>query len=238
MSGNRNWKLTLFSFLVVLTLAGGAAQPATAARLGDIPVMVELTAGLRATAALDPDEKIRNPDAMARQFLSPSFWFWSALNEDYDKCKTFIKFYRVGAYYTANAFTKHIDGILTTAAASGFEQMVILGAGLDSRAQRIPGMENASVYEIDSPAIQLWKRQRLRVLLGHPAPNVTLVPIDFKHEELSKAMAHTDFDRDADTFFIWEGVSQYMLPRAVDATFHYVVNATRGESRLVFTYID
>jgi hypothetical protein len=85
--------------------------------LGDIPVTAEFVAGMRAIAAMDPDEKIRNPDTLAGRLLSPAFWFWTALDEDYDKSKTFIRHYRTSTYYTQNASTKHMDALLKQAAA-------------------------------------------------------------------------------------------------------------------------
>jgi hypothetical protein len=112
MNGMRRKYIFPCLLISACLLTAPAAAPSLAAQLGDIPVMEEFAAGLRAIAAMDPDENIRNPDTMAHQFLTPAFWFWTALDEDYEQSKKFIKYYRVSAYYTQNACTKHIDGIL------------------------------------------------------------------------------------------------------------------------------
>ena len=78
-------------FFLAIFLVSFLIVPSTmAVNLGDMPVTAEFSAGLRAVAAMDPDEKIRNPDTLARKFLSPSFWFWTALDEEYEKSKKFI----------------------------------------------------------------------------------------------------------------------------------------------------
>ena len=70
---------------IICLLAMASGAPAGASRLGDIPVMEEIAAGLRTIATMDPDEKIRNPDTMAKEFLTPAFWFWTSLDEDFGK---------------------------------------------------------------------------------------------------------------------------------------------------------
>ena len=146
--------------ITVCLLAVLSASPAISAQLGDIPVTQEFAAGMRAVAAMDPDENIRNPDTMARQFLSPAFWFWTALDEEYQQSKKFIKFYRVSSYYTFNACTKHIDGILQAAAPKGLDQVVIIGAGLDSRAYRFnKQMPDVRFFEVDLPAAVARRRR-------------------------------------------------------------------------------
>lgn len=238
MSSKVRWKFTFFCFLVVVPLAGAAACPARAARLGDIPVMVEFAAGMRATAAMDPDEKIRNPDTMARQFLSPSFWFWSALDEDYEKCKTFIKFYRVGAYYTANAFTKHIDGILKNAGANGLEQVVILGAGLDSRGYRFRNsLPKVTFFEVDLPAAVARKKELVIAAVGELPTTVVYVPVDYRSEKIDGALRRAGYDRKRSTLFICEQVTRYIEATAVDGIMSFIAANAAPGSQLVFDYI-
>jgi len=238
MSSTIRWKFTFFWFLVVVLLAGAAAWPARAASLGDIPVMVEFAAGLRATAAMDPDEKIRNPDSMARQFLSPSFWFWSALDEDYEKCKTFIKFYRVGAYYTANAFTKHIDGILENAGTNGLEQVVILGAGLDSRGYRFRNsLPSVTFFEVDLPAAIARKKELVIAAVGELPATVVYVPADYRSEKIDGALRGAGYDRRRTTLFICEQVTRYIEAAAVDGIMTFIAANAAPGSQLVFDYI-
>jgi methyltransferase (TIGR00027 family) len=132
--------------------------------------------------------------------------------------------------------TCYIDETLEAALADGIGQVVILGAGLDSRAYRIPGMEHASVYEVDQPAVIAYKRERLTEILGAIPSNVTLVPLDFDLERLDGALFDVGFQPEKLAFFIWEGVSQYLMASAVDATLRLVASCAAG-SRIVFTYV-
>jgi len=133
--------------------------------------------------------------------------------------------------------TRFIDDALRDALGKGLDQVVILGAGFDSRAYRIPGIEQTSVFEVDHPAPQAQKQARLKRMLGMLPSHVTFVPIDFDRQELEEAMAAAAFRTGARTFFIWEGVTQYITAEAVDATFRYVSRSAVTGSEIVFTYI-
>ncbi len=133
--------------------------------------------------------------------------------------------------------TRFIDDLVTDALAESFDQVVILGAGADTRAYRVPGIERTRVLEVDHPGTQRWKKVRLMRMLGRLPAHVVFVPIDFDRQELDAAMATADFRDGARTFFIWEGVTQYITAEAVDATFRYISHASAAGSRIVFTYI-
>jgi methyltransferase (TIGR00027 family) len=133
--------------------------------------------------------------------------------------------------------TRFIDDTLSHAIASGVDQVVILGAGFDSRAYRIPGIDHTQVFEVDHPATQAWKQVRLKKMLGVLPPHVRFVAIDFNQQTLSNGLVAENFRKDARTFFIWEGVTQYITPEAVDATFRAVSQFSAIGSEIVFTYI-
>jgi len=134
--------------------------------------------------------------------------------------------------------TRYIDDALQNALREGFQQIVILGAGFDSRAYRIPGVEKIRVFEVDHPGTQVWKQKCLKRMLGALPSHVTFVPIDFDKQELRDEMEKASFLTNVKTFFIWEGVSQYITEEAVDATLRYVSRASAPGSKIVFTYIQ
>jgi methyltransferase (TIGR00027 family) len=134
--------------------------------------------------------------------------------------------------------TRFIDDVLGDAIEKGIDQVVILGAGLDSRAYRIPGIDQTHVIEVDHPITQQWKKLRLKHMLGVFPSHVTFVPIDFDREDLGNAMQGADFRTDAETLFIWEGVTQYITSEAVDATLRYISSSAGPGSEIVFTYIN
>ncbi len=133
--------------------------------------------------------------------------------------------------------TRYIDDVLLYMLAGHVKQIVILGAGFDSRAYRIPGIDKVHVFEVDHPFTQDYKQKRLKIMLGRLPSNVTYVPIDFERQSLDEAMEASGFRKDVGALFIWEGVTQYITAQAVDMTLQYV-SASTLKSSIVFTYID
>jgi methyltransferase (TIGR00027 family) len=132
--------------------------------------------------------------------------------------------------------TRYIDDVLGEALREGMEQIVILGAGFDCRAYRIPGVDHARVFEVDHPATQARKKEVLARGLGALPARVSLVPIDFTTHSLDALMPGAGYRRAGRTFFICEGVTHYLPASDVDALLDFVASAGRG-SRMVFTYI-
>jgi methyltransferase (TIGR00027 family) len=141
-----------------------------------------------------------------------------------------------GARSSGVARTRFIDDALRAALGDGVEQVVILGAGFDCRAYRISGIERTRVFEVDHPDTLAEKRRRLRQVLPSAPPHVRLVATDFNHRQLEELMANGGYDPARRTFFIWEGVTNYLTAAAVDVTFRWFATAARG-SRVVFTYV-
>jgi methyltransferase (TIGR00027 family) len=115
-------------------------------------------------------------------------------------------------------------------------QFVILGAGLDSRAWRLPGLDGIAVFEVDHPDTQRAKRDLMR-RRGLDAPHVRFIPTDFNLARLDVAMTEAGFDPRLPTLFLWEGTTNYLSADAVDATLRWCALAGAG-SHLVFTYIN
>ncbi len=142
-----------------------------------------------------------------------------------------------GSRGTVAVRTRYIDDALTAALQSGVEQVVILGAGFDSRAYRIPGIDRTRVFEVDHPATQAEKKQVVARRLGSLPPHVEFVPIDFSTHTLDGAMPPAGFRTTARTFFICEGVTHYLSAPDVDTLFRYVARSAAAGSEMVFTYI-
>ena len=132
--------------------------------------------------------------------------------------------------------TRYIDDVLTNAIKEGFETVVNLGAGMDTRAFRISGIENIQYFELDFPELQKVKRAYINKKIGELPPNASLVPVDFNSQDIGEELKKTGYTLSSKTLFIWEGVTQYISKEAVDNTIKYVAQAAAG-SRIVFTYI-
>jgi hypothetical protein len=130
-----------------------------------------------------------------------------------------------------------IDDLVTEALAS-IGQLVILGAGFDARAYRLPGLDEISVFEVDHPVTQQAKRQALASIVSPQASYVRLVPVDFERDGPGPALRAAGYRDDAPCLFVWEGVTNYLTPAAVDHTLGAVRGLAAVGSLLVFTYVD
>jgi methyltransferase (TIGR00027 family) len=117
-----------------------------------------------------------------------------------------------------------------------FTQYVALGAGLDSLAWRRPDLlRSLTMFEVDHPASQAWKQQRVDDLGLPQSPHHVFVPIDFEVESLQAGLDAAGFDWVQPTLFSWLGVVMYLTDDAVEATLRTVA-ACAGGSEVVFTY--
>ncbi len=130
--------------------------------------------------------------------------------------------------------TRFIDETLREAQRTGIRQVVILGAGLDSRAYRLRD-DAVHVFEVDHPATQAWKKSC--AMRSCPVEQVTFVPLDFETQNLAEALSSSGFRTGTASIFIWEGVTQYIHAEAVDRTFADLADVSAADSLLVFTYL-
>jgi methyltransferase (TIGR00027 family) len=118
----------------------------------------------------------------------------------------------------------------------GTHQYVVLGAGLDTFAFRNPyPPDTLRVFEVDHPATQEWKRQKLTAADIAIPPTLTFAAVDFEHQTLADGLAQVGFDRHAPAFFSWLGVTMYLTEAAVMQTFEYVASTGSGGG-IVFDY--
>lgn len=117
----------------------------------------------------------------------------------------------------------------------GAPQVVILGAGLDARAWRMPELAAATVFEVDHPASQLDKQRRIA---GMPplAGRLVSVAVDLARESLAPSLERAGFDRQLSTTWVWEGVVPYLTSGQVRATVAQLTELSTPGSRLVVNY--
>ena len=140
-----------------------------------------------------------------------------------------------GARTSGVARTRLIDDWVTAAVGNAARQVVILGAGFDSRAWRLPALWGLPVFEVDHPATSREKRQRL-LDAGLDQSRVVQVPIDFDRDPLAETLARNGFDLRLCTAVVWEGVTNYLTADAVDAVYCWMSGLAPG-STLAFTYV-
>ena len=112
---------------------------------------------------------------------------------------------------------------------------VILGAGLDGRAWRLPELAGALVFEVDHPDSQADKRARVAAL-AQRAREVRFLPVDFARDSLADALSRAGHDAAERTLWIWEGVVMYLTPAEVEATLTVIAARSAPGSRLCILY--
>jgi methyltransferase (TIGR00027 family) len=114
-------------------------------------------------------------------------------------------------------------------------QLVILGAGLDGRAWRMPELRDAVVFEVDHPDSQRDKRARVAGL-AQAAREVRFVSVDFTRDDLDQALGAAGHDPARPTTWIWEGVVMYLERAAIEKTLAVIERRSAAGSRLIIAY--
>ncbi|MDJ0784049.1 MAG: SAM-dependent methyltransferase [Desulfosarcinaceae bacterium] len=202
-----------------------------------ISQMAIVTAYLRAFAHVELYGGDQAGDWLAHHFLPPD-WAQSLHSPEMrDHAKANVMQPGMYAYLTAR--TAHIDALFRRSIEDGCRQVVILGAGCDTRAQRLLLPESdCRVFELDTPATQQYKRSCLEKVSHIPCSAVRYLAVDLREVELETALADIGATPAAETLFVLEGLTMYLPCPSVSA----ILNAIRGwacaGSRLVMDYLQ
>ena len=196
----------------------------------------EMTCLSRAVSSFEPEPHYHSDDSMAVRLVPAKLL--PILHTRLGRTIFRVCLAKKGMYEYVIARTKYIDAAFQRAMADGFDQVVIFGAGFDSRALRFnTAVQRTRVYELDVPITQTAKIGRYRELgLMIPA-NLAFVSIDFDNEAIAEKLAANGFQAEQRTLFILEGVLMYLLPASVKATFQALQTLAGSESRVVFDYV-
>ena len=142
----------------------------------------------------------------------------------------------IGRLLTA-ARSRIAEDALSRAVEGGVRQIVILGAGLDTFALRNPHRAlEIRIYEVDHPATQDGKRQRLAEAQITLPPWLIFVPVDFERDNVGEKLAAAGFQQNSPTFFTWLGVVPYLTQDAIGRTLDFM--ASIPDSEVVFDYME
>jgi methyltransferase (TIGR00027 family) len=195
----------------------------------------------RAVGAKNPDPELRNPDYLAARFLGrrerallPDYPM-DALDLDYEDALRRLPAAGIVTYTAIR--TRYIDTVLQGSFQDGVRQVVILGAGFDSRGYRFQNrLQGVQFIEVDYGPTQEYKQRRVREVLGRIPKNVRFVPMDFTKDDLLTQLRKGGFSPTEKTLFIWEGVVAYIPEAAVKATLVFVSKHSAPDSRIIFDY--
>lgn len=189
--------------------------------------------------ALETVEATRPPlfvDPFARRFLSRSQDVAVRLTRSRLARAALVRYADArapGARTSAIARTAFLDDAVRAALRRGTKQIVVLGAGFDCRAHRLPELADARVFEVDRAETQEWKRARLA---DTRAPGVRYVAVDFLRDDVATSLSAAGWRADEPTFVLWEGVTNYLTEPAVAAVLAWVGSTAPGGA-IAFTYI-
>ena len=205
---------------------------------GKASYTAEVVAGYRAAESSKPEAERACYDPFASHFLRAAY---RAVGKSRLVTKAFL-WYRVERKYPGSigevvGRTRHIDDHLKACIADGIQQLVVLGAGYDSRAYRFGELRGkVKVFEVDHPATQRVKMDKVKTILGRLPEHVVYVPVDFDKQKLGQRLFECGYNRNLKTLFIWEGVTMYITAEAVDETLAFVASHSGEGSSIIFNY--
>jgi methyltransferase (TIGR00027 family) len=202
-----------------------------------------LTAALRAIGARSPDPKLRNPDYLAIRFLGQNErailtnFPMDAVDLDFQPAIQRLSVEDRISVTTMFIRTKFIDSTLDEALRNKVGQVIILGAGFDSRGYRFADrLQNVRFFEVDYGPTQEYKKRRVKEILGTLPKFVRYVPMDFTKDDLLTQLQKAGYSEGAKSLFIWEGVTQYIPEASIKSTLDFVRDHSAAGSKVVFDY--
>jgi len=135
--------------------------------------------------------------------------------------------------------TAYLDAQIAQWVARGrVGQVVLLGAGLDMRAWRLDEARDIPFFEVDAPASQAYKRERVGTLtLPTDRPGPTYVSCNFERDDFMDRLCESGLDLNVPAFFVWEGVTMYLTDEAVAATLARIGQRAEPRSLLCFDFV-
>ena len=214
------------------TMSRDGLMPPTRAK-ANVARTAHLTAWVRTLGRLTSGASA-NADDLAARFLLP---YQRALNRVPNVARWLIERILPGAFGYFNARTQYFDAVLLQELHLGLEQLVILGAGFDSRPFRFAAqLRGVRVFEVDMPQVLSVRTAGFVDLRGAAMASIA-VPIDFEHDDLGAALSTHGYAADARTLFLWEGVAYYLPVAAVHAVLSIVAAHSGPGSSILFDYV-
>lgn len=193
----------------------------------------ELTCISRACSVIEKNRYYKSDDYIA-PLLLPA-WFKALIRLPFAK-RIFTRIAAPkGIYEYVISRTKYIDSVFKRAISQNFDQILVFGAGFDTRALRFQHeMRQTRIFELDIITTQQSKiRQYQKRNLAIPE-NLTFIPIDFDKDSLSGKLDEVRFQRELKSLFVLEGLIMYLKPESIDFTFKTIQEYSGHGSRIVF----
>ena len=197
-----------------------------------------LTAYYRTLVNYDYNHQGFGSDYLANYFLPFHVRLLLRSRKIRDKSRKRFQTRMPGVFEYVMARTAFFDDVFCTALNESIPQIVILGAGYDTRARRFASLNKGTrIFELDSAATQNRKRKLFEKNQIETPEQVDSIPIDFNSQSLEEVIENAGYANEQKTVFILEGVSMYLDPEAVDRLLGFIANLPNRESVIVLDYV-
>lgn len=199
--------------------------------------MAELIALHRVAESMLPEGVRICYDPYAVHFVDPETLEFARKNPEKTKAmREHLERLFPGLASSIRARVRYFDDFVKASVDEGLEQLAILGAGYDTRAYRIDGLNKIRVFEVDHPGTQNVKVDKIKKIFGRLPDYVTYVPVDFESDDMGQKLLENGYNRSQKTLFVLEGLVMYIPPEAVDETLSFIVKNSGKGSSIIFDY--
>jgi methyltransferase (TIGR00027 family) len=196
-----------------------------------------LTALYRAVGRKEFQNQKVGSDYLAEYFLPFHIRFLIKSRRLRSRGKEKNKAQMPGVFEYVLARTAFFDDVFTEALNGGIPQIVLLGAGYDTRAYRFSELNKCSrIIELDNAATQNRKKKCLEKFKIDIPEQVIYMPMDFNKESLKDALQSAGYEGSKKTLFSWEGVCMYLDPTSIDSILGLVSHSSHAKSVVAFDY--
>lgn len=176
-------------------------------------------------------------DPYAIYFINPEILEFLRNNPDRAKAEAGrYDHFLPGAVNSIVARVRYFDDFVKKSIDEGVEQLVIMGAGYDSRAYRIEGLKRLKVFEVDHPDTQSVKIEKVRKIFSSLPDHVVYVPADLAIEDFGQKLQEAGYDGSKKTLFLMEGLFYYLPSRFVDEILSFILMNSGKGSTILFDY--
>jgi methyltransferase (TIGR00027 family) len=203
-----------------------------------LPSETALFTALRRTLAnKEYDNAKFGPDYLAEIFLPAHYRFFLKFEKVRENTKNKLAAFMPGLNEYIIARTAFFDGLFVDALTDKFPQIVLLGAGYDSRAVRFAKSNSGTkIYELDAAPTQNRKIKCLKAAHISIPVEIQYIPINFKNESLGNVLEKAGYKNQERTLFLWEGVSYYLDLDSANETLGFVSRYSHRDSVIAFDY--
>jgi methyltransferase (TIGR00027 family) len=190
---------------------------------------------LRAVEMTRPEEQRLCADPYARSFVDPLTFHAMRIAIGLGILDVTLP---RGTIDFALAREKYVHDLMAREVRAGAQQVVILGAGFDTRIYRIAEAASLPIFEVDHPLTQAAKRQALAGVIERLPAGHRFVAVDFDKDQMPEVLGTNGYDPRLRTLFVWQGVIMYLTAAGVDATLEFVAGQSAPGSLLIFDYFE